>query len=111
MVASESHGKLARLDVFADDLGYGLADTRHKTRVLELADGRIAGGVDALELVVAIEFDLPSQLSELIYEAGFDEMNGSLVHTGLALGECEEIRSHRSAGWRTCPPMKGHPTI
>ena len=87
--------------MLADGLRNRLTHFRDPPRVLELADGRIAGGVDAFELVVTIELDLPSQLSELIYEAGFDEMNGSLVHTGLALGECEEIRSHRSAGWRT----------
>lgn len=71
--------------MISDDFSDGLADPRHEPGVLELPDGRVILGIDCRELVVAIELDLPAKLSKLLWQSGFDKVDGTVVHPELCL--------------------------
>lgn len=85
MITAERKGKLSLFSVLAHNVGDGLADTRHQAGVLELANWGIVLGVELLELVVPVELDLPSELSELLGQTGLYEVDGSAVHAGFGL--------------------------
>lgn len=87
MVSAQCQRQLAALRMAADGLCHGLADLGHASGVLELANWRVARdrGVDVLELVVAVEFDLPAELDELLRQARVYEVDGALVHAGFGL--------------------------
>lgn len=69
----------------ADGFGDSLADIRHKSRVLELANRGIVFGGNTLELVVSVKFDFPTELSELLRKACFNKVNRTFVDTRLGL--------------------------
>jgi hypothetical protein len=73
------------LRVFAHSLRDGLAYAAHQPRVLQDTDGRVVGRCNRLELVVAVELNLPSEPLELIDESGLDEVNWTSVYTRLRL--------------------------
>lgn len=87
MVPTQGQRQLAALRMTADGLCHGLADPGHTSGVLQLADWRVVrdGGVDLLELVVAVELDLPAELDELLRQPGVYEVDGALVHAGFGL--------------------------
>lgn len=85
VIAAERKGKLSLFSMVAHNVGDGLADTRHQAGVLELANWGIILGVELFELVVPVELDLPSELSELLGEAGLYEVDGTFVHAGFGL--------------------------
>ena len=89
MVASQSERELALGSMPAHSLGDGLGDARNGARVEEFADGRIVGDGELLELVVPVKVDVPSELLQLVDEAGFDEMDGTIVHADFLLPENE----------------------
>ena len=67
----------------ANDLRHRLTDSRHRPRVLELANRGVTRDRrgDVFELVVSVEVDLPAELLELLGKAGFHQMNGALIYT------------------------------
>ena len=73
------------LRVVAHDLRDGFAYARDEARVLELANGRVVLGPNVLELMVAVELDLPSELCELLRKSSLDEVDGSFVYAELGL--------------------------
>lgn len=73
----------------ANRLCHLLTHSGHQPRVLQLANVGIAddGVGDILELMVTIEMNFPTELFELLGQAGFDEVDGTLIDawTGLSV--------------------------
>lgn len=66
MVSAENNRKLAFSGMARYDTGYSLADLGHESRVLHLPDRRVILLSDLFELMVSVELNLPSQISELL---------------------------------------------
>lgn len=71
----------------SDRLCYLLTHSGHQPRVLQLANIGIADDRvgDILELMVTIEVDFPAKLFKLLRQAGFDEVNGTLIDARAGL--------------------------
>jgi hypothetical protein len=85
MVTTENDRKLPFSGVARHDTSYSLADPGYKSRVLHLADRWVVLLRDLFELVVAVELNLPSQILELLLEAGFNQVDGTVVNPELSL--------------------------
>jgi hypothetical protein len=72
VVTAENDGNLPPFGVARHDIGYTFADPGHKSRVLHLADWWVVFLSDLFELVVAVKLNLPPQVLELLFEAGFN---------------------------------------
>lgn len=87
MIATECDGQNALLCMAADCLCHLLTHSGHQPRVLQLANVGIAddGVGNILELMVTIEVDFPAEFFELLGQAGFDEMDGTLIDAWAGL--------------------------
>jgi hypothetical protein len=85
VVAAEGEREGPVLRMLAHGLRDGLAHAAHEPRVLEDADGRVVLLVNGLELVVAVELDVPAEALELLDEAGLHEMDRAGIDAGTGL--------------------------
>jgi hypothetical protein len=97
VITAECEGELFLTDMATDGFGDGLADAADKTGLEHVVCGRIiySLSVDLLELVVAVELDLPAKFGKLIDEAGFDETNRTLVYACPGLTTTRVERGER----------------
>ena len=85
MVSAENDRKLPSSGVIRNDTGDRLADLGYESRVLHLAYRRVTLCRNLFELVMSVKLDLPSQVLELLSEAGFHQVNGTAVNSKLSL--------------------------
>jgi hypothetical protein len=85
MVSTENDRKLPFFGVVGNGTGDSLADPGYKSRVLHLAYRRVTLCTDVFELVMSVKLNLPSQVLELLFEAGFHQVNGTVVNPKLSL--------------------------
>lgn len=85
VIATDSHRQFTILCMPANHLRHRLGDLGHQAGILEDADGGVAGGGDFFELVVSVELDEPSEVFELVDEAGVDEVDGALIDAFFGL--------------------------
>ena len=101
MIASEGKWQVAPLRMIADDICDGFANAGDEAGVLEFANGRVVLGPNVLELMVAVELDLPSELCELLRKSSLDEVDGALVYAELGLRGTDAIT--RLVSQKGCP--------
>lgn len=91
MISAENDRKLPSFDVTRNCAGHSLANPGYESRVLHLAYRRVTLCIDLFELVMSVKLNLPSQVLELLFEAGFYQVNGAAVNSklGLAVSETE----------------------
>lgn len=85
MVTTENDRNLPSSGVTGHDTSYSLAYLGDESRVLHLADRWIVLLRDLFELVVSVKLNLPSQVLELLFEAGFNQVDGTVVDSELCL--------------------------
>ena len=85
MVTTKNNRKLPFPDMIRHDAGDSLADLRYKSRVLHLADWWVVLFRDLFELVVPVKLNLPSQVLKLLSEAGFDQVDGTVINSKFSL--------------------------
>lgn len=85
MVSAENDWKLPSSDVARNGTGDGLANLGYESRVLHVAYRRVTLRIDLFELVMSVKLNLPSQVLELLFEAGFHQVNGTAVDPKLGL--------------------------
>ena len=108
MVTTENDRKLPPSGVTGYDTSYSLAYLGHESRVLHLADWWVILFRDLLELVVSVKLNIPTQVLELLSEAGFNQVNRTVVDSEFSLttverGSVTEFKScRRKCTW---PPL------
>ena len=87
MVTTDGHRKFPILGMTSYHLCYCLCHSGNKARVLQDADGRVAGqgGADIFKLVVSVELDIPPKVFQLLNDACVDNVDGPLIDTSLGL--------------------------
>ena len=85
MITTENDRKLPSSGVGRYDTSYGLAYPGYESRVLHLADWWVVLIRDLLELVVSVKLNLVSQVPELLFEAGFNQVDRTMVNSEFSL--------------------------
>jgi len=85
MVTTENDRKLPSFGVPRHDTSYSLAYPGHESRVLHLANRWVVILRDLFELMVSVELNLISQAFELFLEAGFNQVDGTMVYSEFSL--------------------------
>lgn len=85
MVTTENDRKLSSFGMAGHNARNSLAYTGNKSRVLQLADWWVVLLRDLFELVVSVKLDPVSQVLELLFEAGFDQVDGTIVDSEFSL--------------------------
>ena len=71
------------------DTSHSLAYPGYESRVLHLTDWWVVFLRNLFELVVPVKLDLPSQVPELLFEAGFNQVDRTVVDSELSLATAE----------------------
>jgi len=85
MVTTENDRKLPSSGVVSHDTSYRLTYPGYESRVLHLANRWVVILGDLFELVVSVELNLISQVFELFFETGLDQMDGAMVDSEFSL--------------------------
>ena len=85
MVAAENNRKLPSSGMVGHDTSYSLAYMGYKSWVLHLADWWVILLRDLFELVVSVKLNLQSQSPKLLFETGFNQVDGTVVDSELSL--------------------------
>jgi len=80
MVTAENNRELPSSSMTRHNTSDSLADPGYESRILHLANWRVIQFRDLFELVVSIKLNLPSQLAELSFETGLNQVDGTVVN-------------------------------
>lgn len=85
MITPQRHRENAVLRMVCYHFSYGTVYLRHRSRILQNANGRVDQIIILLELVMSIEDNVPSESLELFNQACFYESDRPLVHASPVL--------------------------
>lgn len=106
VITSQSYWQFSFGRMSSDYLSDRFCDFRHKSWVFQDANRRVVNSIDLFELMVSIELDFPSELSKLINNACFYQVNWAFVDTGFWLNKsaCQpcSLEMERCVTW---PPL------
>lgn len=110
MITAENNRKLPSSSMTRHDTSDSLADPGYESRIFHLTNWRVVLCRDLFELVVSIELNLPSQLLELLSEAGLNQVDGTVVNPELSLAVAGQKSGSVDPSYerkRTWPPLDG----
>ena len=95
--------------MLTNDLCHRLGHPRYEAWILQNANRRVTCSGQLLELVVAVEFDNPAKLADLVDKARLDEANGALIDSQFGLRRSvSAARGQTKVGWLdTCLATSG----
>lgn len=79
-----------------NDTSDSLADPGYESRILHLANWWVIPFRDLFELVMSVKLDLPSQVLELLFEAGFYQVDRTAVNSESSLAVASEVQTQRT---------------
>ena len=97
MVATENDRELPSLGVARHDASYSLAYPGYESGVLHLANWWVVILRDLFKLVVSVELNFISQIFELFFEAGLNQVDGPMVYSEFTL---------ETAKWWSVPELE-----
>jgi len=85
MITTENNRKLPSSGVVGHDTRDSLTDPGDESRVFHLTDRWVVLLRDLFELVMSVKLYIPSQVLELLFKAGFNQVDGTVVDSEFSL--------------------------